>query len=163
MNRPRVGIVAAVARNGTIGRAGGLPWHLPDDLRHFQKLTRGHTLIMGRRTWESIGKPLKDRSIIVVSRSAAPSPGIQIVRTLTEALHLCRDLDFVWVVGGAALYAEALPIASLLELTELDADVDGDTTFPPFDRSEWTLENESTLPADEKHFCDLHFRRFIRR
>lgn len=137
--REPLALIAAVAENGVIGRAGGLPWHLPEDLRHFRRVTTGHAIIMGRRTWESIGRPLPKRRNIVVSRRLAEAPpGVELARDLDEALRMARQTDREpIVIGGAALYAAALPRATRLYLTEVHRRVEGDTYFPAFDRGEW--------------------------
>ncbi len=134
-------VVAAVARNGVIGVDGGLPWHLPDDLRRFKELTLGHVLVMGRKTYESIGRPLPGRATVVVTRSEGWEPGstaVRVARSIPEALATASAIDEqVFVVGGAALYADALPLADRLELTLVDAEPDGDTHFPVVDWAEW--------------------------
>jgi dihydrofolate reductase len=136
-----VTIVAAVARNGVIGVDGGLPWRLPDDMRRFKKLTLGHVLVMGRRTYESIGRPLPGRTTVVVTRSEgwdSGSRGVLVARGVPEAIDLAAAIDDeVFVVGGAAVYAAALPLAGRLELTWVDAEPAGDTTFPDVDWREW--------------------------
>ena len=136
-----VTVVAAVARNGVIGVDGGLPWRLPEDLRRFKELTLGHVLVMGRKTYESIGHPLPGRSTIVVTRSASWDPGSAEVRVaggVSDAIAAAAWLDSnVFVVGGAQVYAEALPLADRLELTWVDAEPEGDTTFPEVDWDEW--------------------------
>jgi dihydrofolate reductase len=134
---PPLALIVAVARDGIIGRDGALPWHLPEDLRHFKRLTRGHAIVMGRRTFESIGRPLPERRNLVVSRTlAAPPPGVELFPSLDAALAAARTTDpEPFVIGGAALYAEALPRATTLHLTEIDRDVSGDVRFPPFDRA----------------------------
>ncbi|MDW8322476.1 MAG: dihydrofolate reductase [Burkholderiales bacterium] len=135
----RLAIVAAVARNGVIGVDNRLPWHLPEDLRHFKRLTLGHHLIMGRRTFESIGRPLPGRTTVILSRDPTyRAIGCLTAGSLQEALALCGDDPEVFVVGGAQLYAQALPLADRLYLTEIEADYDGDAHFPCFDRSAWT-------------------------
>ncbi len=129
--RPRVVLVAAVARNGVIGRDGDLPWRIPEDLKHFKALTVGGTLIMGRRTYDSIGRPLPGRRTIVVTRQSDWSAdGAEVAFSLEEALALAGDVDDVFVVGGAEIYRQAMPFADVIELTEVDQNPDGDTHFP---------------------------------
>ncbi len=129
-----VTIVAAVARNGVIGVDGGLPWHLPDDLRRFKELTLGHVLVMGRKTYESIGRPLPGRTTVVVTRNPQwdpGAPGVHVAATVEEAVDAAAAIDpDVFVVGGAEVYRAALPLADRLELTLVDAEPDGDTRFP---------------------------------
>ena len=135
---PRVVLVAAVAANGVIGARGRLPWHLPEDLKHFKALTLGHPVIMGRKTWESLGRPLPGRENIVVTRSAGyEAPGASVAASLEAALALCAGEPVAFVIGGSELYAAALPIADALVLTEIHRDYDGDARFPAFDRKNW--------------------------
>ena len=135
---PRVYLVAAVAANGVIGANGGLPWHLPEDLRHFKSLTLGHPVIMGRKTWESLGRALPGRENIVVTRAPGyEAPGASVAASLDAALALCTGEPVAFVMGGRALYAEALPLADGLVLTEIQRDYEGDVRFPGFDRSAW--------------------------
>lgn len=141
----RIYLIAAVARNGVIGARGKLPWHLPEDLKHFRKLTLGHPVIMGRRTWESLGKPLAGRENIVVSRKAGfAAPGASAAATLAGAVALCSGEALAFVIGGAELYAAALPLADGLVLTEIDADYAGDTRFPDWDRKGWRVSQKET-------------------
>ena len=137
-----VSIVAAVARNGVIGAGGGLPWHLPDELRLFKETTMGHVLVMGRRTYESVGRPLPGRTTVVVTRSPDWSPGadeVLVVHGVDEALGRARAIDDeVFVVGGGELYEAALPHADRLLLTFVDQEPEGDTTFPDVDWDAWT-------------------------
>lgn len=136
--RPRVAIIAAVARNGVIGRDNAMPWHLTDDLKRFRALTTGHPIIMGRRTHESLGRPLPERRNIVISRDPAfVAPGCEVLPELDAALVACAGASEVFIIGGAQLYAAALALADCLQLTEIDADFDGDTHFPQFDRRLW--------------------------
>lgn len=136
--RARVNIVVAMADNGVIGRDGGLPWHLPGDLRRFREVTMGHPLVMGRRTHESIGRVLPGRLNIVISRDpSCAAAGCVVVPTLQAALAAAGDAREIMVVGGAAVYAAALPLAGRLFITEVHATVTGDVRFPACDRREW--------------------------
>jgi dihydrofolate reductase len=137
--RPPLALIAAVARNGVIGRDGQLPWDLPEDRARFRALTLGHAVIMGRRTWDETGQPLDGRRNIVVSRAGKVSgEGREVVSSLQDALCLARQNDpEPMVIGGAELYRLAFPLATRLLLTELDFDAQGDTLFPSFDRREW--------------------------
>jgi dihydrofolate reductase len=136
---PSLALIAAVARNGTIGAHNTLPWKLPDDLRHFRALTLGHAVIMGRRTWDSLGRPLPGRQNIVVTaqRSLAPV-GVQTAHSLRAALDLVEMPGPVFCIGGGELYALALPHADIMYLTEIEGDFDGDVRFPAFDRGIWS-------------------------
>ena len=125
-------LIVAVARNGVIGKDGGLPWHVSEDLKHFKRTTNGHTIIMGRKTHESIGRPLPKRRNIVVTRQAgAVFEGCEAANSLDEAITIARSTDDCpFIIGGASLYEEALPLATELHLTTIDEDVEGDTFFP---------------------------------
>lgn len=154
----RINLVVAVARNGVIGRAGGLPWHLPADLKRFRAITMGHPIIMGRVTHASIGKPLPGRRNIVVSTHPADiHPACEVAGSLTEALAMAGTVDEVMIIGGRALYAAALPLAGRLFLTEVNAMVDGDVHFPDFSRSEWQEVARESHPADEANEYPFSF------
>jgi dihydrofolate reductase len=149
-----------VAANGVIGRAGGLAWHLPDDLRHFKNLTLGHTIIMGRRTFDSIGKPLPGRRTIVVSKSLLepPHPQVELAGSLEEAMQLgSTSAGPMFIVGGAEIYAQAIAHARVMHLTELDEPVDGDTFFPEWDRRAWRLMKEVPHGRDDRHALSFRF------
>jgi dihydrofolate reductase len=142
-------LVVAVARNGVIGRDNALPWRLPADLAHFKRVTMGHPVVMGRRTHESIGKPLPGRKNIVVTRNAAyQAPGCTVVNSLDEAWKAAAGADEVCVIGGTTLFEETLPLADVIHLTEVEAEVEGDTWFPPFDRGAWHEAEVARHPAD---------------
>ena len=135
---PRVYLVAAVASNGIIGANGALPWRLPEDLQHFKRVTMGHPVVMGRKTWESLKGPLPGRDNIVVTRTAGyEAPGAAVASSLQAALALCLGEPVVFVIGGSRLFAESLPFAAGLMITEIYKDFEGDTWFPPYDRSHW--------------------------
>ena len=150
----RIHIVAAVASNGIIGAQGKLPWRLPQDLQHFKRLTLGHPVIMGRRTWESLGKALPERENIVVTRRRGyEAPGAAVASSLDAALALCAGEPIVFVIGGGELYAAALPLAAGLVLTEIHRDFEGDARFPTFDRAKWReTQRESHTAADGMRF-----------
>jgi len=152
--QPKVYLVAAVASNGVIGRDGQLPWHLPEDLKHFKRLTIGHPVIMGRRTWESLRGPLPGRENIVVTRTPGyAASGASIASSLGAALALCTGESMAFIIGGQQLFAEALPIASGLVMTEIHRDYPGDTWFPEFDRSQWReTQREAHLTQDGTRF-----------
>lgn len=141
----RLVLIAAVARNGIIGKGGVLPWHLGADLQHFKRLTMGHAILMGRRTWESLGRPLPGRRSIVISRDPQwHADGVEHAVSLQAALDLVAGDRRAFVIGGARLYAQALPLADELHLTEIDHDFDGDTLFPAWDRSAFTETSRET-------------------
>jgi dihydrofolate reductase len=151
---PRIYLVAAVAANGMIGKDGRLPWQLPEDLRHFKRLTLGHPVIMGRRTWESLAKPLAGRDNIVVTHQIGyEAPGAAIAGSLEGALALCTGEPVAFVIGGRRLFAESLPLAAGLVLTEIQRDFPGDTWFPDYDRSKWReTQREAHTAADGMRF-----------
>ena len=154
----RLALVAAVADNGVIGRGGALPWHLPDDLKHFKAVTLGKPVLMGRRTFESIGRPLPGRRNVVLSRGPEIAvPGIETAATLQQALQRCADAAETRVIGGAALYAAALPLAQVIHLTRVHAAVDGDVRFPPVRWEEWREVASSDHAADERHAHAMTF------
>ena len=133
-----VAIVAALARNRAIGRGNAMPWRLPEDLKRFRRLTMGHAVIMGRKTFESIGSPLIGRNNIVITRSRDWSAsGCVAAHSLESALAAVRKGEEAFVIGGAQIYALALPLARRLHMTEIERDFDGDAFFPEFDRSRW--------------------------
>lgn len=139
MRRPLT-FIAAVSKNGVIGRAGQLPWDLPEDRAHFRSTTMGHAVIMGRRTWDETGEPLKGRRNIVVSRGAASGEGREVYPTLEEALNAAYQTDpEPFIIGGAEIFRLALPLATRMILTELDFDTEGDTYFPEFEKSQWAI------------------------
>ena len=148
---PLLTLIAAVARNGVIGRDNQLPWHLPEDLKRFKTLTLGHPVVMGRKTWESLPekfRPLPGRRNIVVSRNPDyRAPGAVVVASVAAALAAAEAAE-VFVIGGAALYAEALPAARRLQLTEIDADIQGDAHFPAYDKGLWRESARESRQAE---------------
>ncbi len=153
-------IVAAVAANGIIGRDGSLPWRLPPDLRHFRVLTTGHAVIMGRRTWNSLGRALPDRqNIVVTGRTDFAASGAEGAPSLVDALARVRLPAPAFCIGGAQLYREALAHATLMHVTEIDRDFDGDTIFPPFDRSAWREVAREAHVHDGLGFAFVTYRR----
>jgi len=160
-----VSIIVAVSANGVIGREQGLPWHLPADLRRFKSVTMGHSMIMGRRTWESIGgRPLPGRPTIVVSRSRSfAAAGARVAHSLEEAVAMAAADDEVFVAGGEGIYRAALPIADRIYLTRLHADFEGDTLFPEFDPSDWVVVSEERHEPDEKNAYPYTFLVYERR
>lgn len=145
-------VIAAVARNGIIGNTvdgkPAMPWRLPEDLKHFKALTMGHAIVMGRKTWESLGRPLPGRQNIVITRTPGYlADGAIVVDGLNAALACCKD-RVAFVIGGGEIYALALPRATRLELTEIDADFAGDTRFPYWDRSAFREISRESHRAD---------------
>ncbi len=154
-----VTLVAAVAQNGVIGREGALPWHLPDDLRRFRRLTTGHVLLMGRRTWASIGRPLPGRVNLVLSRDRALSlpPEVERVESLSDARVRVASGRTLMVIGGGEVYALALPNADRIELTRVATHVAGDTSFPSLDPAQWREVTVQAHPADAAHAYAFEF------
>jgi dihydrofolate reductase len=147
----RISLIAAMAENGIIGRGGQLPWRLSADLKRFKRLTTGHTVIMGRKTWESIGRPLPDRRMVVITRqSGYQADGVTIVGSLDEALAVAQSAneDDAFIIGGAEVYRLALPKADRLYITLVLADVAGDTKFPEVDWETWARIDTETVDAD---------------
>jgi dihydrofolate reductase len=161
---PHLAIVAAVARNGAIGRDNGLLWREPADQRHFRETTQGHAVLMGRKTWDSLPprfRPLPGRRNVVVSRQPGLAlPGAEVWPSLPAALAALQGAPRVLVIGGGELYALALPFADELVLTEIDADLDGDTFFPRFDRAQWQeADRRSATQADGTRYAFVSYRR----
>ena len=153
-----ISVIAAVAENGVIGRDDQMPWHLPADLAHFKLLTWGKPVVMGRKTFQAIGKPLPGRQNIVVTRDAAwTQVGVTVARSLAAAFAAAGAAAEVLVIGGAQLYAEALPLAGRVYLTRVHADVDGDVLFPRFDLERWRETARHEHLADERNRYSLSF------
>ena len=133
--KPRVSVIAALAKNHVIGIENRLPWRLPEDLAHFKALTLGHPVLMGRKTFESLGRPLPGRTNIVITRNPDYRPdGCLVAASIPAAIALCPDAGEVFFIGGAELYAQAIPLADCLYLTEVDVEATGDAWFPDYDR-----------------------------
>ncbi len=161
---PELILVAAMARNGVIGNQGTMPWHLPADLKHFKEVTVGHPVLMGRKTFEAIGRPLPGRLNIVISRSRPHVPdGVILAESLEVGLEACASADQIMVIGGGEIYRQALDLATRLELTLIDAELEGDTHFPRFPLKTWQLEEMSVRPPDSLNAFRLAFCRFRRR
>ena len=142
-----VSLIVAIANNHVIGVNNTLPWHLPEDLKRFRALTMGHHIIMGRKTYESLGRLLPGRTTVIVTRNKDYGvEGALIANSLAEAITLCKNDDEVFVIGGAELYKDALELANKLYVTQIDLEVQGDAFFPAFDTTEWkeTLHEEHT-------------------
>ena len=146
---PRLALIVAVAANGVIGARNGLPWHLPEDLKRFKALTMGHAMVMGRRTWASIGRALPGRQSIVVTRDRSlVASGAEVAHSLDEALSLVRMPEPVFCIGGADLFRLALPQADVLHVTEIDRAFEGDTYWAPLDPSAWREVARETHPSE---------------
>lgn len=151
-------IIVAMARNRTIGANNTLPWRCPEDLRHFKALTMGHHMIMGRKTFDSIGKPLPGRTTVVVTRDARLKiDGCLVAHSLEEAIAACAGDKEVFVVGGAELYRQAMPLMDALYITEIQQDVDGDAHFPEFDKSAWQESSREMRSQETPQPLEYHF------
>jgi dihydrofolate reductase len=152
-----------MAENRVIGRANALPWHLPADLKRFKTLTMGHSVILGRRTFDAIGKVLPGRRWIVLTRDPAwQRPEVEVAHDLERALEALAGEPEVFVAGGAQVYAQALPLADRIYLTTVHADIDGDARFPALDASRWRLVDDERHEADERHPFAYSFQRYER-
>ena len=156
-----IALICAMASNGVIGNKNMLPWRLPEDLRHFRRTTMGHSIVMGRKTWESIGKPLPGRTNIVVTRQPDyQAEGASVRDSLEAALKLAENIaaidgaEQVFVIGGAELYRQALPLARLFHLTRIHAEVPGDTVLRGFDESEWQELSREDFSRDQENPFD---------
>ncbi len=162
--RPRtIAIIAAIADNGVIGRDNALPWRLSDDLRRFKALTLGHPVIMGRLTYESMGRPLPGRHNIVLSRTPGfATAGVEVHRSLVDALAAVADAETAFILGGRRLFDDALAVADRLYVTRVHADVAGDVYFPDLVRDEWRLERCVRHEADERNEYAFTFEDYVR-
>ncbi|NNJ91722.1 MAG: dihydrofolate reductase [Gammaproteobacteria bacterium] len=156
-------LVAALAKNRVIGIDNKLPWRLPDDLKHFKKLTLGHSIVMGRKTWESLPGVLPDRHHIVITRDLDyPSANAQIVHSIEQAISLVPEEEPVFIVGGANLYQQLLHQADRMELTLVDAEPEGDAFFPEWDTQQWQEVTREHHAADDRHKFAFDFIRLQR-
>ncbi len=157
---PQIALVAAVGANGVIGKAGGLPWRLPSDLKRFKEVTIGKPVIMGRKTHESIGRALPGRRNIVVTRSSGFSaPGVERAASLGAAIELAsgEGVAEICVIGGGELYGEALPLADRLYITHVMAEPEGDTHFPPIVEADWLPVSAGDIPVGEQDSAQMRF------
>ncbi len=158
-----ISIVVAIAENRAIGKSNQLLWHLPADLKHFKQITSGHTIIMGRKTYDSIGKPLPNRRNIVITRQQLQIEGCDVVSSLNEALALCQSEPEVFIIGGAEIYEQALPLTHRIYLTEVEQTFTGDAFFPELDASSWHEIARESFTADEKNKLPYTFLTLQRR
>ena len=170
MHPRKISIIVAMARNHTIGINNTLPWRIPEDLKHFKALTMGHHIIMGRKTYDSIGRPLPGRTTVVVTRNrelkiaARPQPqgnvpptGCIVTHSLGEAIEACSGDPEIFIAGGAELYAQALPLAEALYITEIQRDFNGDAHFPEFDRTTWQEVGRERYAQTRPEELEYHF------
>lgn len=157
-------MIAAAGENNELGKDNDLIWHLPDDFKRFKKLTTGHHIIMGRKTFESFPKPLPNRTHIVVTRNKNYNkPGAIVVHSLDEALKIAEADPQPFIIGGGEIYKMALPFADKIELTRVHSTFEADTFFPAFSISEWQLVSETYHPKDEFHEHDFSYQTFVKK
>ncbi len=162
MHKPLISIIVAMANNRVIGKDNDMPWHLPADLKHFKSVTLGKPIIMGRKTYESIGRPLPGRQNIIVSRNSDYHiEGCDVVNSLEKAIELVKDVEEVMIIGGGKLYAQALTSADRLYLTFIDLDVDGDTQFPDYSTLDLREIKRERHARDENNPYDYEFVDFM--
>jgi dihydrofolate reductase len=155
---PLISLIVAMAQNGVIGRGNALPWRLPADLKRFKEFTLGKPILMGRKTFESIGHPLPGRANLVLTRDRDwRAKGVIPVHSVEEALLQTRTCDELVAIGGAEIYRLMLPLARRIYLTHVQADIQGDTYFPAFDSAQWDDVEFHSLPADERHAYPVTF------
>lgn len=148
----RIALLVAMARNRVIGANNAIPWHLPNELKLFKTITMGHHIVMGRKTYESINRLLPGRTTVIVTRQCDYRvPGAVVAHSIDEALAACRGDPEIFVIGGADIFREALPVADRVYLTIVDAEPAGDTFMPEFDMSDWQETSSQSFDADEKH------------
>lgn len=158
-----VSLIAAASENNVIGKGNALPWSLPADLDHFRQTTAGHAVIMGRKTFESIGRPLPKRRNIVISRQADYQPGgVEVVTSITDAISLVPQSEEAFVIGGGEIYRQALPLADRVYLTRVHTDIEGDAFFPELDPAEWQEVSSRKGIVDEKNALEHSFLVFER-
>lgn len=156
VKKPQLRLIVAYSRNRIIGKDNTLPWRLPGDLKHFKQQTLGHPVIMGRRTWESLGRPLPGRLNIVVSKSGLGSfEGARVASSLEQAIELVQDADLAYVIGGANLYAQSLGIVDSIIATEIDAEIEGDAYFPLLEKDQWKEVAREPQPAENGLLYDF--------
>ena len=158
-------IIAAAAENNTIGKDNDLMWHLPDDFRRFKKLTTGHPMIMGRKTFESFPKPLPKRRHIIITRDKnyrVDHPQCTVVHSMDEALSATEDAPLVFIIGGGEIYEMGMDLAHRMELTRVHSEFDGDTYFPEFEEDNWKLIKEEYHPRDERHRYDFTYLTYLK-
>ncbi len=158
-----VNVIVAVAENGVIGDRNALLWHISEDLRRFKAVTTGHPVIMGRKTYESLGRPLPGRTNVVITRQELTIDGCTVVHSLDEALALFPPEEELFVIGGAQIYAQAMPLADRFYLTRVHRAYEGDTRFPAWDEAAWRLVESEILPCGAKYPWPFTFERYERR
>jgi dihydrofolate reductase len=159
-----ISLVAAAGNNNVIGNNNKLPWKMPTDMKFFMNLTMGHAVIMGRKTYDSSGKPLKNRRNIILSKDKnLVIPGCEVVNSLDEALKLVKDQGEIFIIGGEEIFREAMPIADKIYLTRIFGDFEGDSYFPPINENEWKQISINEYKADEKNPYPFAFLEYIKK
>lgn len=154
----KITLIVAAAENNAIGKNNQMPWHLPNDFKYFKGTTRGHSIIMGRKTFESIGRPLPERRNIVLTRDQNYiNPDIDVANSVGEVLTYCRDEREIFIIGGANVYSQFLPLAQKVHLTRVHTNIDGDAFFPELPPHDWQLVSQDKHGEDEKHPFDYTF------
>ena len=160
----RITLIVAASTNDVIGVRGRLPWHLPNDFKHFKETTMGKPVLMGRLTWDSIGKPLPGRkNIVLTHRPEFDAPGATVVSSIDAAIGAAGDADELMVIGGGQLYQQFIESADRIYLTHVNVHVDGDAKFPPLDPQQWSMSSCQQHAADDRHAFDYEFRVYDRR
>jgi dihydrofolate reductase len=158
-----ISVIVAVAENGTIGDKNTLLWHIKEDMKHFRTLTTGHPVVMGRKTYDSLGRPLPNRRNVVITRQDIAIEGCEIAHSLEEALSLFTPDEEVFVIGGAQIYAEAMPLADRFYLTVVEHPYEGDTAFPKWDRDQWQLVASERFEQGESYPHPFRFETYERK
>lgn len=164
MNNPTITLIVASAENNAIGINNQMPWHLPNDFKYFKRNTMAHSVLMGRKTFDAIGKPLPDRRNIVITRNANfQGEDIDVANSIQEALLYCRDEREVFIIGGANIYQQALPLANKVLLTRVHTHIEGDAFFPELPAEEWELVSADPHQADDRHVFNYTFEVYTRK
>ena len=160
----KISIVVAASENLVIGYKNALPWHISDDLKHFKQITINHSVVMGRKTFESIGKPLKERRNIVVSRDRTLKiEGVEVVNSLDEAIHRTKNENEIFIIGGEQIYKIAMPIATNMYITKVHSNIKGDAFFPAFDENEWKILTQKDSETSEGlNFSFIEYQKKVR-
>ena len=158
-----ISIIVAVAANGVIGDNNSLLWHISEDLRNFKRITSGHPVIMGRKTFESLGRPLPNRTNVVVSRTATAIDGCRVAASLDEAIAMFSADEEAFIIGGAQIYAQALDAADKIYITRVGRDYEGDTSFPEWDATRWRLSSRVEFPRGDKYPYPFAFEEYVRK
>lgn len=158
-----ISLIAALDKNHLIGSKNGMPWHLPADFKHFKEVTMGKPVIMGRKTFESIGRPLPGRLNVVISRNKFSADGVSSAASIEEALKLAGDAEEVMIIGGANFYKQMIDKVDKMYLTHVDAECEGDAWFPEFDITAWEIINQKLISADEKNNYSFNVITYLRK